>query len=1026
MTTKRRSFSLLSWGSKTLYFMTLIACVAAGAAAYLNVPNFNGATTASAQRVEFPVGVRSGGERATPGMISYALGNRTNNLSDMISAISQLPCHEVADTELGGKSFAPGVYCLSSARLAGEMTLNGENDPNSIFIFNVKNSLNTERNSKISLSGQTRVSNVFFVADTVNIGENTDFRSAVLSKNAVSLDGTARVSGKILSLGNPTTEVADSPNGDGTGTLEICKAVSSTFGDLQNRIFQFRVTGVNIPVPIVRTVRAGFCTAPFDVPNGPAVVTELNEGFTLGGAPVSGNFLLTNVRVIQASTPSPSSLGVVNLATRTAAITVADSSVNNQLTLEFTNRFAITGFVEICKRALDVDVVGTFTYNVEGVFVAGSNTVLQPFTAPVGQCTGAIAVTRPFDGQEGPAPRRGVVRVTELGQNGSFLESVDTIPTDRELVQEVLGLGINGAGGTYTNSGGGYATVAVLEGSASLETIVNFRNRSRPGLLKVCKIAGPGITPNSLFSFTVTGTGPTTAAGTTNGIVTRTFNVAAGPPADGGTCAFVPGFGAGAGNAEFQTFVIGSTITVTENPPTVSDGQIRVARVRTTSTGSRPSEFVTNVIARRDVIEVEYTNFLFRPTILKVCKIGLQGIAPNTPFTFNVALVSPVGAGGNLFPAFSTTVTVNSGSSGQGGNCNIVEGGGLIGGAFNQGSTVTITEPAVAGTIVTDISSTTSILFPAVFVPGQRSTTLQGPNGLVPGVTQVTFVNAGSATPTPTPTPTPLPRGRAYDFDGDNKADMSVFRPATGTWFINQSQNGFTGVIFGMENDRIAPADYDGDGRTDIAVYRAGMWYLQRSTLGFTGIMFGEANDIPMPADYDGDNKADIAVFRPATGTWYIQQSTAGFTAITFGQAGDKPVAADYDGDGKADIAINRGGTWYIQRSTLGFTGIAFGDAADKPVPADYDGDGKTDVAVYRPSNGTWYLLRSQAGFTGISFGMSSDVPSPADYDGDGRTDVAVFRPSNGTWYANRSTAGFIAVPFGMDVDKSVPNAFVR
>ena len=262
-----------------------------------------------------------------------------------------------------------------------------------------------------------------------------------------------------------------------------------------------------------------------------------------------------------------------------------------------------------------------------------------------------------------------------------------------------------------------------------------------------------------------------------------------------------------------------------------------------------------------------------------------------------------------------------------------------------------------------------------------------------------------------------------FDFDGDGKADVSVFRPENGAWYLQQSQNGFTGVSFGQSSDKIVPADYDGDGKTDVAVYRAGTWYLQRSQLGFTGIAFGDASDVPMPADYDGDGKADVAVFRPSNGTWYIQQSQLGFTGVSFGQAGDVPAAADYDGDGKSDVAVFRGGIWYLQRSQLGFTGVAFGESTDKPVAADYDGDGKADVAVFRPSNGTWYLQQSTAGFNGVQFGAATDLPVPADYDGDGKTDVAVFR--NGTWYLQRSTQGFTGVSFGAATDRPVPNAFI-
>ena len=269
-----------------------------------------------------------------------------------------------------------------------------------------------------------------------------------------------------------------------------------------------------------------------------------------------------------------------------------------------------------------------------------------------------------------------------------------------------------------------------------------------------------------------------------------------------------------------------------------------------------------------------------------------------------------------------------------------------------------------------------------------------------------------------------------YDFDGDGRSDISVFRPSNGAWYLQQSNSGFVGYPFGFSSDVIAPADYDGDGKTDIAVFRTsnGTWYLQRSTQGFASVAFGVSSDIPVPGDFDGDGKADLAVYRPSNGNWYIQQSSGGFIATAFGASEDKPVAADYDGDGKTDIAVFRpsSGTWYLLRSSAGFTGIAFGVSSDKPVPADYDGDGKADIAVFRSSNGTWYLQQSTAGFAGIAFGASIDLPAAADYDGDGKADVAVFRPSNGTWYLNRSTQGFIGVAFGVGEDRPIPNAYVR
>ena len=152
---------------------------------------------------------------------------------------------------------------------------------------------------------------------------------------------------------------------------------------------------------------------------------------------------------------------------------------------------------------------------------------------------------------------------------------------------------------------------------------------------------------------------------------------------------------------------------------------------------------------------------------------------------------------------------------------------------------------------------------------------------------------------------------------------------------------------------------------------------------GVTIQQFGIAEDKPVVADYDGDGKDDIAIFRPSVSQWWILRSTAGLQAVQFGQTGDKTVPGDYTGDGKADIAFWRpsNGNWYILRSEdNSFFAFPFGLTDDIPTPGDYDGDGKTDAAVFRPSNSTWYLQRSTSGFTAIGFGIMGDQPIPNVY----------------------------------------------
>jgi photosystem II stability/assembly factor-like uncharacterized protein len=273
------------------------------------------------------------------------------------------------------------------------------------------------------------------------------------------------------------------------------------------------------------------------------------------------------------------------------------------------------------------------------------------------------------------------------------------------------------------------------------------------------------------------------------------------------------------------------------------------------------------------------------------------------------------------------------------------------------------------------------------------------------------------------------------DFDGDGRTDISVFRPAGGYWHIFQSAEG-TPIAqqWGINNDKPAPGDYDGDSKTDVAVFRPsdGHWYILRSSDGSViAQSWGLGADIPVAADYDGDGKADLAVFRPSDGNWYILKSSDGsFTAQHWGTSEDKPAPGDYDGDGKADLAVFRPSAriWYILRSSDNtLSAQSWGLSSDKPVAADYDGDGKTDLAVFRPTNGNWYILKSSDGSNSAQqWGLSTDMPAPGDYDGDGKTDIGVFRSSSGTFYILKSTDNtMLAAQWGTNGDLPAPSAYV-
>lgn len=228
------------------------------------------------------------------------------------------------------------------------------------------------------------------------------------------------------------------------------------------------------------------------------------------------------------------------------------------------------------------------------------------------------------------------------------------------------------------------------------------------------------------------------------------------------------------------------------------------------------------------------------------------------------------------------------------------------------------------------------------------------------------------------------------DYDGDGKTDFSIFRPASSAWWIyRSSDNTFYSSAFGTSGDKPAQADYDGDGKTDAAVFRPsnGTWYLQGTATGFSSQQFGLANDTPAPADYDGDGKADLAVWRSSAATFYsLNSNNNQLVSAVFAAASSEPVSADYDGDGRADYAIRSGINWHIKNSSNNqIQIIAWQQAADSAVHNDYDGDGKVDIATWKSANGDWYIRQSsRIGQTNElrqeHWGQAGDIPVPAYY----------------------------------------------
>lgn len=220
------------------------------------------------------------------------------------------------------------------------------------------------------------------------------------------------------------------------------------------------------------------------------------------------------------------------------------------------------------------------------------------------------------------------------------------------------------------------------------------------------------------------------------------------------------------------------------------------------------------------------------------------------------------------------------------------------------------------------------------------------------------------------------------DFDGNGQSDLFLYNRTTGTWFVCLSGSG---PDFSYTPGRWAPgwnvfpADFDGDGRGDLFLYNSnarnidvnsGRWFrVLTQADGSFQYVEGDARWATdwqiTPGDFDGDGRTDLFLYRP-NGQWFKVFFTETSERYAGGvwAAGWTIRAGDFDGDGRSDLFLYNPvtGRWFVA-VTLDEAGFGFYSGLWAPgwqiQTMDFDGDGRSDLELYNPATGGWFQART-------------------------------------------------------------------
>lgn len=147
-------------------------------------------------------------------------------------AVARTADTNLTGQNLGGLTLTPGVYKFeAAAALTGTVTLDGLNDPNAVFIFQIGSSLGTAVAATVNLVNGARACNtVWQVGSAASLGTDTSFRGNVLASTAITVGAQSTLDGRLLTRAGTVTVESLLLTTGSCGTLGITSPLVADFG----------------------------------------------------------------------------------------------------------------------------------------------------------------------------------------------------------------------------------------------------------------------------------------------------------------------------------------------------------------------------------------------------------------------------------------------------------------------------------------------------------------------------------------------------------------------------------------------------------------------------------------------------------------------------------------------------------------------------------------------------------------------------------------------------------------------------